>query len=68
MNIGDSEFPGGTTVYCSPDARSSPSQGVLPGDFWTDIEYAIGQGSGKYVQRQCPFLDLRLFSLTTLPY
>ncbi|KJA16121.1 hypothetical protein HYPSUDRAFT_148164 [Hypholoma sublateritium FD-334 SS-4] len=49
-NIGDSEYPGGTTVYCSPAAHFSPSQGLMPGDFWANVEYTTGEGSGRYAQ------------------
>ncbi|KAF8960756.1 hypothetical protein BDZ97DRAFT_1831688 [Flammula alnicola] len=49
-NVGDSEYPGGTTVYCTPPAHSSPDQGVMPGGFWRNVAYTTGAGSGRYAQ------------------
>ncbi|KAJ1305981.1 hypothetical protein OPQ81_010696 [Rhizoctonia solani] len=50
--VGESETPGGMQVFCSPSARSDPSQGELPGDFWRSVTLARGNGtSGQpYVQ------------------
>ncbi|KAF4609562.1 hypothetical protein D9613_012294 [Agrocybe pediades] len=49
-NVGDSEQPGGTTVYCSAAARYSDLQGLLASDFWSNVEYKTGTGSGRYAQ------------------
>ncbi|PPQ97437.1 hypothetical protein CVT26_006773 [Gymnopilus dilepis] len=46
-DIGDSEQPGGTTSYCTPAAHFSAEQGVMPGDFWTDVEFTYGTGEGS---------------------
>jgi len=47
-NIGDSEHPGGTKTYCSPDGRYSPQQGQLPSDFWSSVAFRSGKGkNGK---------------------
>ncbi|KAF8178938.1 hypothetical protein BJ912DRAFT_648627 [Pholiota molesta] len=49
-NVGDSEYPGGTTVYCTSSARVSDNQGQMPEDFWSNVAYTTGTGSGRYVQ------------------
>ncbi|XP_006458991.1 hypothetical protein AGABI2DRAFT_200889 [Agaricus bisporus var. bisporus H97] len=51
-NIGDSEYPGGTQVFCSSIARSADEQGLLPDNFWENVELHADQGvnGGKYVQ------------------
>ncbi|PFH49459.1 hypothetical protein AMATHDRAFT_63159 [Amanita thiersii Skay4041] len=51
-NIGDSEHPGGMTTYCTSQGRSSPEQGLLPDNFWSQVAYTTGTGvkGGKYVQ------------------
>ncbi|KAF5310161.1 hypothetical protein D9619_010237 [Psilocybe cf. subviscida] len=66
-NVGDSEYPGGMTVYCSDAAHTSPLQGTIPPGFWTNVAYSQGVGSGRYAQRQDLFLSLstRLNSLTS---
>ncbi|KAF7773511.1 hypothetical protein Agabi119p4_5678 [Agaricus bisporus var. burnettii] len=45
-NIGDSEHPGGTRSYCSASARTSDSQGLLPDNFWRNVEFKTGKGKG----------------------
>jgi hypothetical protein len=51
-NIGDSEYFGGTRVFCSSIARTADEQGLLPTNFWKNVEFHAGQGDngGKYVQ------------------
>ncbi|KXN82974.1 hypothetical protein AN958_01979 [Leucoagaricus sp. SymC.cos] len=51
-NIGDSEYPGGMQSYCSPAGRDNDSQGLIPDNFWSNLEYRFGRGSkgGKYAQ------------------
>ncbi|KAF9650692.1 hypothetical protein BDM02DRAFT_1293579 [Thelephora ganbajun] len=51
-NIGDSEYPGGTQTYCSPDGRYSSDQGELPPDFWRSVELNTGTGptGARYAQ------------------
>ncbi|KAJ3509135.1 hypothetical protein NMY22_g16400 [Coprinellus aureogranulatus] len=51
-DIGESEQPGGTTVYCSSAAKYDARQGLLPSNFWTNVEYVTGFGvnGGRYVQ------------------
>ncbi|KAJ3565792.1 hypothetical protein NP233_g7418 [Leucocoprinus birnbaumii] len=49
-NIGDSEHPGGMQSCCSSAAQTDPSQCSLPDNFWRDVDYRTGTGSGKYVQ------------------
>jgi len=51
-NIGDSEYPGGTTSYCSAAAKTSDLQGELAPDFWQNVDYATGEGVNgeSYVQ------------------
>ncbi|KAJ3549780.1 hypothetical protein NMY22_g747 [Coprinellus aureogranulatus] len=51
-DIGESEQPGGTTVYCSSAAKYDSRQGLLPSNFWTNVEYVTGFGvnGGRYVQ------------------
>ncbi|KAF7377924.1 hypothetical protein MSAN_00216200 [Mycena sanguinolenta] len=47
-NIGDSEQTGGMQSYCSASAHSSPSQGTLPGNFWSNVAFESGNGmNGK---------------------
>ncbi|KAG8963238.1 hypothetical protein FRC03_003240 [Tulasnella sp. 419] len=48
-NIGDSEYPGGTTTYCS---KPEGGQGQLASNFWKNVSYKKGTGkTGKaYVQ------------------
>lgn len=54
-NVGDSEYPGGTTVYCTSSARVSDVQGQMPEDFWSNVAYTTGTGSGRYAQRESIF-------------
>ncbi|PFH45950.1 hypothetical protein AMATHDRAFT_115818, partial [Amanita thiersii Skay4041] len=51
-NIGDSEYPGGTKTYCSPAGRYSTSQGQLPPDWWSNVEFKTGYSSAgaRYAQ------------------
>ncbi|KAF8622305.1 hypothetical protein AX15_007116 [Amanita polypyramis BW_CC] len=51
-NIGDSEYNGGETTYCSAAGRSSPDQGQLSNNFWRNVEYKTGNGVNgeSYVQ------------------
>ncbi|KAF9472902.1 hypothetical protein BDN70DRAFT_909004 [Pholiota conissans] len=49
-DVGDSEYPGGTSVYCTSSARTSAAQGTIPEDFWNNVAYNTGIGSGSYVQ------------------
>ncbi|XP_006459003.1 hypothetical protein AGABI2DRAFT_200902 [Agaricus bisporus var. bisporus H97] len=51
-NIGDSEHPGGTKTYCSPAGRYSSTQGQLPPDFWSNVEFKTGHSSsgGRFAQ------------------
>ncbi|KAI0027945.1 hypothetical protein K488DRAFT_60013 [Vararia minispora EC-137] len=51
-NIGDSEQPGGTKTYCSPNGRYSSQQGQLPPDFWSNVAFKTGNGrnGGRYAQ------------------
>ncbi|KIJ95434.1 hypothetical protein K443DRAFT_11400 [Laccaria amethystina LaAM-08-1] len=37
-NVGDSEYPGGETVYCSAKAKTSPLQGDLAPNFWSNVD------------------------------
>lgn len=52
-NVGASETTGGMQTYCSPPAVSSPLQGTLSTDFWSNVEYKAGKGKGgkRYAQR-----------------
>ncbi|KAF8628296.1 hypothetical protein AX17_005999 [Amanita inopinata Kibby_2008] len=43
-NIGDSEYPGGETTYCTAAARTSQDQGLLSDDFWRNVEFMQGNG------------------------
>lgn len=54
-NIGDSEHPGGMKSYCSASARTSDVQGLLPNNFWKNVEFKTGKGNGgkKWAQCQC---------------
>ncbi|KXN87420.1 hypothetical protein AN958_08851 [Leucoagaricus sp. SymC.cos] len=51
-NIGDSEHPGGMQSFCSAPAHTNDSQGILPGNFWRNVEFKTGNGKndGKWVQ------------------
>lgn len=51
-NIGNSEHPGGMKSYCSASARTSNTQGLLPNNFWKDVEFKSGRGTRgkKWVQ------------------
>jgi len=44
-NIGDSEHTGGMKTYCSPSGRYSTTQGQLPSDFWSNVEFKTGTSS-----------------------
>jgi hypothetical protein len=54
-NIGDSEYTGGETTYCTLAGRTSLDQGVLPDNFWRNVEYKADNGVNgySYVQRTC---------------
>ncbi|EAU86645.1 hypothetical protein CC1G_07303 [Coprinopsis cinerea okayama7 len=57
-DVGESEFPGGTTTYCSPLARYDlNAQGELPQEFWTSVDYTTGSGVNgvRYTQRAFKF-------------
>jgi hypothetical protein len=43
--IGNSETPGGTKTYCSPQGRYSSQQGQLPADFWSNVDFQSGYSS-----------------------
>lgn len=60
-NIGDSEYPGGMTTYCTAAAKSN-SQGEISSEFWVNVNYAEGYGvnGGRYVQRMSPFRFMSL--------
>ncbi|KAJ7489130.1 hypothetical protein FB451DRAFT_1522404 [Mycena latifolia] len=60
--VGDSERPGGMQAYCSPDGRYSPTQGLLPTDFWTRIVLKNGMG----VSGQRPPSKLKLSCCLTV--
>lgn len=51
-DIGDSEHPGGMQSFCSASAKADSAQGLLPDNFWSNVEYKTGMGSsgGKWVQ------------------
>jgi len=51
-NIGDSETPGGMQTFCSQAARTSGQQGLLPSNFWSNVELQIGISSSgaRFVQ------------------
>ncbi|KAM6495056.1 hypothetical protein JOM56_009679 [Amanita muscaria] len=51
-NIGDSEHPGGETTYCTAQANPSGGQGVLPDNFWSNIDLQQGNGvnGASYIQ------------------
>ncbi|KAF9531440.1 hypothetical protein CPB83DRAFT_849026 [Crepidotus variabilis] len=49
-DIGDSEYPGGTTTYCSPAGHTSPDQGIIPDAFWTNVTYMSGTKEGRFAQ------------------
>jgi len=48
--IGESEYPGGTTTYCSPSAKSSDAQGTIPMTFWKTVGFETGIKTGRYAQ------------------
>ena len=41
-------------TYCSPDGKSSNDQGLLPPNFWSNVDFLPGEGEGPYVQRELP--------------
>jgi len=44
-DIGDSEHPGGMQTYCSPNGRyDEVLQGLLPADFWRNVELNTNPG------------------------
>ncbi|KAF8347614.1 hypothetical protein F5887DRAFT_956656 [Amanita rubescens] len=47
-NIGDSEYTGGETTYCTSAGRTSLDQGMLPGNFWRNVEYKADNGVNGY--------------------
>ncbi|CCO33930.1 hypothetical protein BN14_08017 [Rhizoctonia solani AG-1 IB] len=51
-DIGDSEHPGGMKTYCSPNGKYDPSQGQLPGNFWSNVAFKTGTSSrgARYAQ------------------
>jgi hypothetical protein len=54
-NIGDSEYSGGETTYCTSAGRTSQDQGTLPDNFWKNVESKTDNGvnGNRYVQRMC---------------
>ena len=61
-DVGDSEYPGGMTSYCSEAAKYSEDK-VLSSDFWNgEVSYIEGQGvNGKrYAQRMSLLLSVPL--------
>ena len=54
-NIGDSEHPGGMQTYCSPNGKYDSSQGQLPANFWSNVEFKTGTSSrgARFAQRSC---------------
>ena len=63
-NVGDSEYPGGETVYCSAKAKTSPLQGDLAPNFWSNVEFVskTGVNGQAYVQRAPHVPHSSLFS------
>ncbi|CAE6408999.1 unnamed protein product [Rhizoctonia solani] len=51
-NIGDSEYPGGTQTFCSSNGQYDSSQGVIPNNFWSNIDFESGTSSrgARYAQ------------------
>ncbi|KDR79456.1 hypothetical protein GALMADRAFT_243546 [Galerina marginata CBS 339.88] len=51
-DVGDSEQPGGMQSYCTTTAHFSSDQGVIPKDFWRNVEFTTGNGynGGRYAQ------------------
>ncbi|KAJ3542375.1 hypothetical protein NMY22_g3530 [Coprinellus aureogranulatus] len=51
-NIGDSEHPGGMKTYCSPAGKYDSSQGTLPANFWSNVEFKTGTSprGARYAQ------------------
>ncbi|KAG8705331.1 hypothetical protein FRC09_003023 [Ceratobasidium sp. 395] len=51
-NIGDSESEGQMQSYCSAEAHSDDSQGLLPDNFWKRVTYKTGSGKNgqEYAQ------------------
>jgi hypothetical protein len=51
-NIGDSERPGGMKTYCSAAGRYDNSQGKLPDQWWSKVNFKTGTGKngGRYAQ------------------
>ncbi|KAG8715035.1 hypothetical protein FRC08_011072 [Ceratobasidium sp. 394] len=43
-DIGVSETPGGMQTFCSPNGHFDGSQGVLPADFWRNVEMSTAPG------------------------
>lgn len=62
-NIGDSEYSGGMTSYCSAAAKTSDLQGELASNFWESVDYTTGKGVNgeRYVQRVSLFSFFLLF-------
>ena len=54
-NIGDSEHPGGMQTYCSPNGKYDSSQGQLPANFWSNVEFKTRTSSrgARFAQRSC---------------
>ncbi|KAH6909789.1 hypothetical protein BKA70DRAFT_176202 [Coprinopsis sp. MPI-PUGE-AT-0042] len=50
--IGESEQPGGTTTYCSSNARYDDTQGEIPAGFWSQVDHATRSGvnGNRYTQ------------------
>lgn len=67
-DVGDSEYFGGMTSYCSAAAKYSDEQGTLAEDFWSNVDYRTGQGvNGKpYVQRMFFFFLIPRYHLYIL--
>ncbi|KAF8707248.1 hypothetical protein AX14_013670 [Amanita brunnescens Koide BX004] len=51
-NIGDSEYSGGETTYCTSAGRTSPDQGTLPDNFWKNVESKTDNGvnGNRFIQ------------------
>ncbi|QRV96949.1 hypothetical protein RhiJN_24968 [Ceratobasidium sp. AG-Ba] len=51
-DIGDSEHPGGMKTYCSSAGRYSDSQGTLPDNFWSNVDFKTGtsDSGGRFAQ------------------
>lgn len=51
-NIGDSETAGGMQTYCTASARTSDQQGLLPSNFFSNVDFQSGTSSSgdRFIQ------------------